>query len=129
MQKGFLLIETVVIGLLLVTASLVCVSYGMLNRQREESEASHAAVYLAREQIARISSDAEHYRGYTGDISWLGTAGPDIKNLNGRVYEVYTAMKPADEGNSLREVTVRVRWSCAGRIREEKFRKLVNCGG
>ena len=129
MQKGFLLIETVIVGLLLVTASLVCVSYGMLNRQREESEASHAAVYLAREQIARISSDAGHYRGYTGDIAWLGEGQPDIKNLNGRAYEVYTTMKSADEGVSLREVTVYVRWNSAGRTREEKFRKLVDCGG
>ena len=68
MEKGFLLLETAVTGFLLVTASLLCFSYGMLNRQRAESEASHAAVYLAREQMARIEANAAFYRGYTGDI-------------------------------------------------------------
>ena len=129
MQKGFLLLETVMVGFFLLTASLVCFSFGMLDRQRAESDASHAAVYLAKEQVARIVSDAEHYRGYTGEIPWLGGGKPDIKNLNGRSYEVQTTMKNADEGHKLREVTVYVRWESAGQRREEKFRKLVDCGG
>ena len=129
MEKGFLLLETAVTGFLLVTASLLCFSYGMLNRQRAESEASHAAVYLAREQMARIEANAVFYRGYTGDIPWLGDSGPDIKNLNGREYEVETTMRGAEEGAGLREVTVCVSWNGAGDKREEKFRKLVDCGG
>lgn len=107
-ERGFWLVEAVVVCFVLTTLAASLFIYPMLNRERVDYGLRITAAYLAREQIAHIEMNPAWY---SGDVGWLG-AGDEPITLNGHVFKVSTVVSEAGD-NSLCEVSVTVTWTAA----------------
>lgn len=124
-EKGFLLLETILTGAILLAAASVCLVFGAAERQLLHNEAAVTAAFLGKEQLARAESRPKSTLLAESSLPWLGK-GENPHRLNGREFLVDTAVLPSADVR-FREVVVRVAWEENGRQVIQEHRKLVNC--
>ena len=124
-EKGFALVEAVVLGAILSVASLICLSFAVLNEQRMQSEAEVTATFLAQEQMALAEAKPAAYLRSASSLPWLGDdSSPVVRN---RVaFEIETQVAGYEGNAFLRDIQVTVRWPVKDRMRERHFHKLVS---
>lgn len=110
-ERGFWLVETAAVCLVLMALSAMLLAYPMLNRERADYGLRTTAAYLAQEQIAHIEIDPG---AYSGNVGWLGDGAEPLK-LNGHEFAVRTTVSAAGSSASLRDISVTVTWTTADR--------------
>ncbi len=124
-EKGFALLEALFLGAILAVASLICLSFAVLNEQRLQSEAEVTAAFLAQEQMALAEAKPAAYLRSASSLPWLG--GGDNPVVRNRVaFEVETQVAGYEGSAFLRDIQVTVRWPARGRVRENRFHRLVS---
>lgn len=123
-QRGFFLLEALVLSLLVLGCGASVVAYRSLAEKRVAAGAEITAAYLAQEQNAWIERQTASYLRANGTISWLGGETKAVER-NGARFEVLSSVSPHTETNDLALVVTRVRWQTGKREREETYRKLV----
>ena len=124
-ENGFALMETVVLGAILAVASLLGVSFVLLNIARARSEAETTAIFLAQEQLAMVEAKPAAYLQSAASLSWQGSGeSPVVRNRT--QYEVETNVAAYEGSGYLRDIQVIVRWTERGKERERRLHKLVD---
>ncbi len=124
-EKGFALVETVILGAILTVASLICLSFAVLNEQHRRNEAEVTAVFLAQEQMALAEAKPAAYLRSATSLPWLGDgANPVVRNHV--AFEIATEIAGAEGSAFLRDIRVAVRWPERGTVREKRFHRLVS---
>lgn len=124
-EKGFFLAEAIVISFILLGMSACMVMYKNAVAMRTDNAARTTAIFLAREQIARVGERAAKNAVSPGSAAWLGDAS-DL-TLNGFRFAVDTDVALYDADFFRVEVTVK--FDVRGKRGEEKFERLVKNGG
>lgn len=119
--EGFLLLESAILGLLLVVMAgfLVLPRHTAAVLRMEECRTT--AIFLAEQELAELESRARGGTLADGIYGWLGPA----EDLDGRpaAYEVAgTAQKDGARGFAL---TVRVSWQDGGKVQDVRFERWV----
>ena len=123
-EKGFFLLETIVLGTILIAAASVTYLFSAASRQQLHNEAAIAAAFLGQEQIARIEGKSKNELNTLGSVGWLGE-GTNPVALNGYEFDVKTEIKPY-EGTGIRYVAVTLSWTENGKKVSQTYRKLVD---
>ncbi len=123
-QRGFFLMEALVLSFLVLGCGASAVAYRMLAESRVTAGAEITAAYLAQEQNAWIEGQQASYLRANGTVSWLGKGTTDLER-NGTQFEISSSISPHPETDKLASVETRIRWQAGGRQREKTYRKLV----
>lgn len=123
-QRGFFLVEALVLSFLVVGCGAMAVAYRTLAESRAAAGAEVTAAYLAQEQNAWIEGQQASYLRAHGTIHWRGQESVSLER-NGTQFEILSLVSPHPETNALASVETRVRWQTGKRQREEIYRKLV----
>lgn len=123
-QRGFFLLEALVLSFLVVGCGALAVAYRSLAESRAAAAAEITAAYLAQEQNAWIEGQQASYLRAHGTILWRGQEAPSIER-NGTQFEILSSVSSHPETNALASVETRIRWQTGMRQREGIYRKLV----
>lgn len=124
-QKGFFLLETVILGAVLTAAVSVTLVFSMARRQCLHNEAAVTAAFLGQEQIALIEAEPKAVIAAATSFDWLGKGTEPIE-MNGSKYMVETRLEPAEDVR-FRLVTVTLSWEENNKKVTQKCQKLVSC--
>ena len=123
-QRGFFLLEALVLSFLVVGCGALVVAYRALAESRVAAGAEITAAYLAQEQNAWIEGQQASYLRSHGTLSWRGQETATLER-NGTQFEISSSVSQHPETNALASVETRIRWQAGQRQREEIYRKLV----
>ena len=123
-QRGFFLLEALVLSFLVLACGALVVAYRTLAEGRVAAGAEITAAYLAQEQNAWIEGQPASYLRVHGTVLWLGQETEALER-NGTQFEISSSVSPHAETDKLASVETRVRWQVGGRDREKTYRKLV----
>ncbi len=115
-ERGFFLVEVLVLSFLLLACSSFALVYRSLSRNRVETAMAITAAYLAQEQFALIEAQPSSYIHKPGALSMT---------KNDTRFEMLSSLSPHAASTDLMEAEVRVRWQANGHEREASYRKLV----
>lgn len=124
-QKGYFLLETIILGAILTAAVSVTLVFSMARRQCLHNEAAVAAAFLGQEQIAFIEAEPKAVIASAASFDWLGNGSEPIE-LNGCRYMVSTRLEAAEDVR-FRLVTVTLSWEENNKTVTHTCRKLVYC--
>lgn len=124
-EKGFFLIDTVILGAVLIAAASVSYLFNAASRQQLNNEAAIAAAFLGQEQIARIEAKPINELSIMSTAAWQGN-GTNPVVLNGKEFYIDTTLE-AVEGGRFRLVNVKVSWTEDAKTVTQTYRKLVAC--
>jgi hypothetical protein len=127
-DKGFFLLETVVLGLILFAAAGVFGTYAISSRLRADSENRLTAAFLAQKQLACVQGNATVLKAAAGSIPWQDPASVQPILKNGKEFYIKTDLQNTED-EVLKQVEVVVQWQERGKTCQLKFVKLVKCDG
>ena len=122
-QGGFFIVEVMILSFLVLACAGTAFFCRALERNLEAAEAEITAIYIAREEIAKIEAPTlggASIRDPFGEVR--------IVRRNGRDFFVSSEAIPRADFNNLEEASVTVSWNIDGRFREKIYRKLVDSG-
>lgn len=108
-QRGWLLLETTLLGLILIVAVSCLPLYQQAIALRQADGARTTALFLAREEFSRIQCQMDNNNFMampSGTIGWLGAAS--ALQENGGTYDVRAVVGAGDADGRL--LTVSVDW-------------------
>ncbi len=124
-ENGFFLLETVLLGLILMAAAEAFLLYSTTEHMRINSEAATTAAFLAQEQLALAEGQDVETLSQAVTLPWLGEG--DAVEKNGYHYEVETILQETVGDMSLREVTVNISWTENHKNKKMSFQRVVKC--
>jgi hypothetical protein len=127
-QRGFFLLETVFVGLILLAVSAFLGACRVGSQAQETSAMRVTAAFLAQKQLAFIQGD-KTLRIKNGDISWLGLGEESKITKNGTIFEVRTRLSKVSDTSELKQIEVKVQWQERKKENEIKIIRLVRCDG
>ena len=121
-ERGFFLIETIAVSMLLLSIAAFCFTYQRIDQQRIYTEAAVTAYFLAQEQIALIEMQpAEVLRSQT-NFPWLGQSPLEF---NGQKFSLNAVLSPEPNSDFLRRITVTISWGKAQKKHVKSYQKLI----
>ena len=122
-QQGWMLLETILLGLILIVAVSCLPLYQQAIALRQADGARTTALFLAREEYSRIQWQADHNFSAlpAGDIGWLGA--PAVLHGNGGAYDVCAVVGSGDDVSRL--LTVSVYWQSGSQHGLVTFERLL----
>lgn len=121
-DRGFFLVEALLMSLLLMALSGVFAMYQLSERMHADNRAHVAAVFLAQEEMSYLMEQGSKGRLRPGELPWLGADGANF--LNGKEYEARADIVAAD-GDGFCRAQVTVAWEQNGKKRRVVFERLV----
>ena len=115
-ERGFFLVEVLVLSFLLLACSSFALVYRSLARSRVETASEITAAYLVQERLARIEAQPASYIHEQASVT---------VEKNDTRFEISSAVSPCAESAGLVEAEARIRWQANGKEREVSYRKLV----
>ena len=122
-DKGFFLLETLLLCLILMALSGVFTAYRCSERMHEDNKAHIAAVFLAGEQMAYVMEKGSEGKLRPGDLEWLGAE--DALSMNRKRYEARTEISVLEEDTAFFRIRVTILWEQSGKRRQVHFERLV----
>ena len=123
-EKGFLLIETLVLGILLLAVSGMLIFYRAAIGLQKHSEFETTAAFLAQEQMACVeAASPARWRNHAA-LDWMGEGEMPLL-CNGCSFMVETAVADGAESFSLRKVRVQVSWTEHGQPQRFALERMV----
>ena len=123
-EKGFLLIETLVLGMLLLAVSGMLIFYRAAIGLQKHSEFETTAAFLAQEQLACVEAASPDCWRTHGSLDWMGEGKMPLL-CNGCSFVVETAVADGAESFSLRKVRVQVSWTEHGQPQRFALERMV----
>ena len=122
-QDGGLLLETIILGMLLIAAVSGLQVYQKALELRQADGVRTTAFFLAREEYSRLQCRADQTAGGVRPAvyKWLGS--PDDLRANGGSYTVEAIVGDGSDG--CLPVTVVVDWQTAGHSGTVRFERVV----
>ena len=122
-QQGWLLLETIVLGLILLAAVSCLAVYRQAVELRQVDGVRTTALFLAREEYSRLQCRADRKENavWPGICGWLGSPG-DLQ-ANGGSYSVKAVVGNVIDG--CLPVTVAVDWQATGHSGTVTFERVI----
>ena len=122
-QRGWLLLETIVLALILIAAVSCLQIYQKALEMRQVDGVRMTAVFLAQEEYSRLQCQADQKKGTVRPITcgWLGN-DEDLQ-ANGGTYSVKAVIVDGVDG--CLPVTVNVDWQTAGHSGTIIFERMI----
>ena len=122
-QQGWLLLETIVQGLILLAASSCLHVYQTATELRQVDGVRTTALFLAREEYSRLQCRSDRGDGaeQPAACGWLGS--PDDLQANGGSYTVTAVIGDGTDGGL--PVRVAVDWQTAGHSGTVTFERVI----
>lgn len=127
-EKGFFLLETVILGMILFAAAGAFSAYAVSMRLQADSENRLTAAFLAKKQLACVQGNPAALKGGSGSIPWQDPADTQPILKNGKVFYVKTNLQNTED-ETLKRVEVVVDWQDRKKTCQLTFVKWVSCDG
>ena len=121
-ERGFFLIETIALSMLLLSITAFCFTYQRIDQQRIYTEAAVTAYFLAQEQIALVEMQPTEVLRSQTSFSWLGQSSLEC---NGQKFSLHSMLSPEPNSDSLRRLTVTISWDGAQKKHTKSYQKLI----
>lgn len=125
-ERGFFLLETLFLGLILLAASAFLGVCHMGSQLQESSTMRLTAIFLAQKQLACVQGD-KVIMGKTGKISWLDSGDESKLNKNGTLFLVTAQLSDVAAEPLLKQIEVTVQWQERKKECEVKLTRVVRC--
>ena len=122
-QKGYFLLETVILGAVMLAAASTVLVFSMASRLCVHNETAVAAAFLCQEQLAYIEAQDKTILASADSMTWQGKNSEQVE-LNGHKYMITTKITPYDDPGFCKAV-VTICWDEKDRKVEQKYQKLV----
>ena len=120
-ERGFVMLEVVALSAVIVAMAAVVASYQAAERARQMAAVRTTAVFLAKEELARLEQKAYRHELHGEDYGWLGE--PQNLRLNGYEFTVRATVDGYETGVCRAEAAVKYRFG--NRNHEVIFTRLV----
>ena len=125
-EQGFLLMETLLICLVILSLSGVFLAYRLSGQMYRVNRSRITALYLAQEQMAYAVELGAEGNLKSGELPWL--KGDQKLSVNGQTYCAHTeSTEEAGEGFYLVKVTLE--WDQFGKKKEMELHRVVRNHG
>jgi len=126
-EQGFFLLETIVLGMILLAAVEVLGLYYSIEYMRRDSAAETTALFLAQEQCARVAAVQNSAEILPeGPLAWLGkTPCPIVKN--GYSFQVESTLSKNTSSLNLQNLETRVIWSEGSKNKQIMIQRVIKC--
>lgn len=124
-EKGFFLIETMVLGIIVVAVISVFAVYQVTGKMRIDIESHITATFLAQKQLAMIEASPTILQETT-NLSWLDGEETLPLKRNGQDFYINTFVSDTEEAK-LKKVKIYVYWTIKNSEKKIFLQRLVRC--
>ncbi|MFA6851133.1 MAG: hypothetical protein WCS30_12380 [Selenomonadaceae bacterium] len=124
-EKGFFLVETIVLGIIMVAVISVFAVYQVTGEMRFDIENHITATFLAQKQLAMIEASPTILQETTS-LSWLDREETMPLKRNGQDFYIDTLVSDT-EAAKLKKVKIYVHWTIKNSEKRIFLQRLVPC--